>query len=149
MNNIGEAALVTDEGMDKWFRPDISLKLNIKPIKGLSYNQTVAYENRQWERHYHRSMFSRTELRAGRKGWAEMNFSKTELFNIDGYLSYVNSFGDHAINAVGGYSYFEQNGDNFSAANGNFTNDGVKYWNLGEGTYLKEGLATMGSGKNI
>ena len=149
MNNIGEAALITDQGLDKWFRPDISLKLNIKPIKGLSYRQTAAYENRQWERHYYRSMFSREELRAGRKGWADMDFSKTELINTDGYLSYINNFDKHTVNAVAGYSYFELNSDNFSAANGNFTNDRIKFWNLGEGTYLKEGLAEISSGKGI
>lgn len=149
MNNIGEAALTTDEGMDKWFRPDVSLKLNIKPIPGLSYKQTVAYENRQWERHFYRSMFSRTEIREGRKGWAEMEFSKTELYNTDGYLSYINDFGNHTINTVAGYSYFELNNDNFKAGNGDFTNDRVKYWNLGEGGYLKEGLASMSSSKDI
>ncbi|MBF6598864.1 MAG: SusC/RagA family TonB-linked outer membrane protein [Fermentimonas sp.] len=149
MNEIGEAALITNEGTDKWFRPDVSLKLNILPVTGLSYQQTFAYENRQWERHYYRSMFSRTELREGRKGWAEMNFSKTELFNTDGYLSYLNEFGLHTINAVAGYSFFERNGDGFSANNGNFTNDRIMFWNLGEGTRLTEGLAGMSSSKNI
>lgn len=149
MNNIAEAALTTDDGMDKWFRPDVELKLNIKPISGLSYSQSGAYENRQWERHYYRSMFSREEIKAGRKGWAQMEFSKTELLNTDGYLSYINGFGNHSVNAVAGYSYFEQNDDNFSAANGNFTNDLVQFWNLGEGTRLTEGLASMSSGKGI
>ncbi|HHT34434.1 MAG TPA: SusC/RagA family TonB-linked outer membrane protein [Bacteroidales bacterium] len=149
MNNIGEAALITNEGMDKWFRPDVSLKLNILPVEGLSYQQTFAYENRQWERHYYRSMFSREELRAGRKGWAEMNFSKTELFNTDGYVSYIHDFGPHSVNTVAGYSFFERNGDGFSASNGNFTNDRVMFWNLGEGTRLTEGLASMGSSKDI
>ncbi|MDR1882264.1 MAG: SusC/RagA family TonB-linked outer membrane protein [Prevotella sp.] len=149
MNEIGEAALRTDEGLDKWFRPDVSLQLNILPVKGLSYRHTVAYENRQWERHFYRSMFSREEQRAGRKGWAELEFSKTELLNTDGYLSYINAFGDHYVNAVAGYSYFEQNGESFAAKNGHFTNDLVKFWNLGEGSRLKEGLAEMSSGKSI
>jgi TonB-linked SusC/RagA family outer membrane protein len=149
MNNIGEAALTTDEGVDKWFRPDIELKLNIKPIKGLSYQQSAAYENRQWEGHYYRSMFTREELKAGRKGWAKMSFKKTELLNTDGYFSYVNNFDDHSVNTVAGYSYFEQNNDEFTAANGNFTNDFIKYWDLGEGTRLKEGEAEITSSKGV
>jgi TonB-linked SusC/RagA family outer membrane protein len=149
MNEIGEAALKTDEGLDKWFRPDASLKLNILPIKGLSYQHTVAYENRQWERHYYRSMFTREEQRADRKGWAELEFSKTELLNTDGYFSYINQFGDHYINAVAGYSYFEQNDENFSEKNGNFTNDLVKFWNIGEGSWLKDGKGEMSSSKGI
>ncbi|MDR1524966.1 MAG: SusC/RagA family TonB-linked outer membrane protein, partial [Tannerella sp.] len=149
MNEIGEAALKTDEGLDKWFRPDVTLKLNILPVEGLSYRQTAAYENRQWERHYYRSMFSREEIRAGRKGWAELEFSKTELLNTDGYLSYIRRFGDHDVNATAGYSYYEQNNENFNAKNGHFTNDLVKFWNIGEGARLKEGIAEMGSSKGI
>jgi TonB-linked SusC/RagA family outer membrane protein len=149
MNVIGEAALKTDGGVDKWFRPDVTLKLNILPVKGLSYIHTAAYENRQWEYHYYRSMFTREEQRAGRKGWAKMEFSKTELLNTDGYLSYIRAFGDHSINATAGYSYFEQNNDNFNAENGNFTNDLVMFWNLGEGSRLKDGLAAMSSSKGI
>jgi len=149
MNEIGEAALRTDKGLDKWFRPDVAIKLNILPVRGLSYRQTVAYENRQWERHFYRSMFTREEKLAGRKGWATMQFSKTELLNSDGYFSYINDFDRHSINAVAGYSYYEYNGESFEASNGNFTNDLVKFWNLGEGSRLKEGLADMKSSKQI
>jgi len=149
MNEIGEAALRTDEGLDKWFRPDVSLKLNILPVRGLSYQHTLAYENRQWEKHFYRSMFSREELRAGRKGWAELEFSKTELLNTDGYLSYINEFGPHTVNAVAGYSYYERNNENFSMKNAHFTNDLVKFWNIGEGSRLKEGNAEMKSEKGI
>lgn len=148
-NEIAEAALRTDEGLDKWFRPDLSVKLNILPIKGLSYSQTMAYENRQWEKHYYRSMFSREEQRAGRKGWAELLFDKTELLNADGYVSYVNELGSHSINAVAGYSYYEHNNEKFEMKNGDFTNDLVKFWNIGEGSRLKEGIAEMKSEKGI
>lgn len=118
MNEIGEAALTTSEDLDKWFRPDVSFKLNILSVKGLLYRHTVAYENRQWESHFYRSMFSREELRAGRKGWASMEFSKTDLLNTDGYFSYLNDFNDHYVNTVAGYSYYEHNDENFKAENG-------------------------------
>ena len=149
MNEVGEWALRTDTGLDKWFRPDISLQLNILPIPGLTYRHTIAYENRQWEQHRHRSMFTREELRAGRTGQARLDFSKTELFNTDGYLSYDNFFGVHSISAVAGYSYYERNNESFWAENFNFTNDRVRFWNIGEGTFLTEGRAGMGSNKGI
>ena len=149
MNEIGEAALKVDEGIDKWFRPDISLKLNILPVKGLSYRHTFAYEHREWVKHYYRSAFTREELRAGRKGYATLGFSQTILKNTDGYFSYVNDFGPHAINAVAGYSYYERNGDSFEMSNGNFTSDLVQFWNIGEGSRLTEGIASMSSSKSI
>ncbi len=149
MNEIGEAALKIDEGLDKWFRPDVSLKLNVLPIPGLSVSQTLGYENRQWEKHYYRSMFSREEQRAGRKGWAELLFEKTDLINSDGYISYINNFGKHMINAVAGYSYFERNREMFEMKNANFTNDKVNFWDMREGSYLKEGNGEMKSEKDI
>lgn len=148
-NTIGDAALKTRQGLDKWFRPDISIKVNIKPVRGLSFRQTGAYENRQWENHQYDPSTVLGSIHEGRKGWAKMEFSKTEYLNADGYFSYVNEFGNHSINATLGYSYFQQDGENFNAENSDFSNDKVMFWNLGEGSWLKEGRAGMGSGKNI
>ncbi|MDR2969092.1 MAG: TonB-dependent receptor [Tannerellaceae bacterium] len=151
MNEVGESALKIRQGMDKWFRPDVSFKLNIKPIPGLSYRQTAAYENRQWENHEYNSAQTRDEQQQSRKGWAKLEFSKTELLNTDGYFSYVNEFGLHSINGTLGYSYFERNGEKFWAENSDFTNDRVGMWDLGEGSWLtsKDHRANMDSEKNI
>jgi TonB-linked SusC/RagA family outer membrane protein len=135
-NTIGDAALTVDNGTDKWFRPDVEFKLNILPVQGLSYNQTMGYENRQWEYHYYRSMYATEELTTTRKGTAELKFSKTELFNADGYLSFVRQLGEHYINTVGGYSYFEQNDEFFRLKNYGFTNDLVQMWDIGKGINL-------------
>ncbi len=148
-NAIAEAALTTNGGVDTWFRPDISLKLNLKPIVGLSYKQTFAYENRQWQSNLYRSRNTREELRNGRTGWAELGFDKTELFNSDGYFSYIKEIDKHSVNAVAGYSYFEHNFEKFTASNGNFSNDKVMFWDLEEGTWLKDGLANVSSNKDI
>jgi TonB-linked SusC/RagA family outer membrane protein len=148
-NTIADAAQTTDEGIDKWFRPDVEFKVNILPIEGLSFHQTFAYENRQWERHFYRSMFAREELSNGRQGEATLEFSKTELLNSDGYFSFIKDFGLHSLNATLGYSYFEQNGEKFSVTNYNFTNDLVKFWDISKGTFLNEGKAKMSSSKEI
>ncbi|KAA6345855.1 TonB-dependent receptor SusC [termite gut metagenome] len=148
-NTIADAAMTDDKGLDKWFRPDVELKLNILPIKGLSYTQSIGYENRQWERRYYQSMNSRPQLNVGIKGKATLEFSKTELLNSDGYFSYVNQFGDNYINAIAGYSYFEQNGESFSMTNQNFSVDGIKMWDIGKGSWLSDGKAEMSSSKQI
>ena len=38
---------------------------------------------------------------------------------------------------------------NFNAENYDFGVEGLKYWDLGAGSYLTDGKAAMGSGKNI
>ena len=50
-NIVADRMLTDYEGLDKWFKPEVTMKLNIKPIEGLSYSQTLGYENRQRELH--------------------------------------------------------------------------------------------------
>lgn len=149
-NIIADRMLTDYEGLDKWFKPEVTMKLNIKPIEGLSYTQTLGYENRQWELHQFRSRYHRTEVENRRTGWAKLEFSKVENLTSEGYFTYVKEFkGGHNLNAVAGYSFFEKNGENFNAENYNFQVEGVKYWDIGKGSYLTDGKAGMSSGKDI
>ena len=144
VNKIAEAALQTREGLDKWFRPDVSLRLNILPVEGLTYRQTAAYENRQWENHEYDPSTQREEILAGRKGTARLEFNKTELLNTDGYFSYIKEIGPHSINATAGYSYYERNSEEFWMRNHNFSVDGVGFWNMANGSYLSDPDAPVG-----
>ena len=149
-NVLADAMLTDNQGLDKWFKPEITLKLNIKPIPGLSYQQVIGYENRQWELHEFRSRNHREELQNSRKGWAKLTFNKTENITSEGYATYIKEFkGGHSLNAVAGYSYFEKNGENFNMENSNFAVDGVKYWDIEKGSYLSDGKGVMKSGKDI
>lgn len=149
-NVIADAFLSDYNGTDKWFKPEVVFKLNIKPIDGLSFQQTVGYENRQWEIHQFTSKYHRNELENSRKGDAYLGFSKTENVTSEGYFTYLKELaGGHNINATAGYSYFERNGDGFNMENYDFSVDGIKYWDIGQGTYLSDGKANMSSNKDI
>jgi TonB-linked SusC/RagA family outer membrane protein len=138
-NQLFDAKNITDKGVDKWFRPDVELKLNILPVKGLAYHQTFGYENRQWERNlYEPSFLQRGEYtnRSG-LGTAEIEFEKTEQVNSEGYFSYVNSIKEvHKINIAAGFSYFEKNREKNRMKNYGFDFDHVGVWNIGSGSYL-------------
>lgn len=149
-NVVADARLSTYEGLDKWFKPEVTFKLNIKPVPGLSYSQTIGYENRQWEYHFYRSRYHRSELEESRRGAAYLNFSKTENITSEGYANYIKEFnGGHVLNATAGYSYFENNGEGFSMENFDFDVDGLKFWNIGVGSYRSDGKANLASSKNI
>jgi TonB-linked SusC/RagA family outer membrane protein len=145
VNTIADAALIHDIGVDKWFRPDVELVLNILPVKGLTYHQTVGYENRQWEWQYYApstTTVTENQNRTG-KGTAELKFDKTELLNSDGYLAFDRKIGtDHYLNAAAGYSYFERNGEMFRLKNYGFAVDGVQMWDIGKGTHLNNASET-------
>ena len=129
--------------------PEVSFKLNILPVQGLTFNQTLGYELRQWEEHTYTYKTSRGEIENARKGTAYLGFSKTENINAEGYGSFIRSWDKHNLNAMVGYSYYEGNGESFNMTNYDFSVEGVKYWDIGTGTYLKKGLASMGSSKNV
>lgn len=150
-NVVADAMLEDWYGLDKWFKPEVNMKLNIKPIEGLSYQQVLGYENRQWEQHIYYPRTHRTSIEESRNGDAYLGFSKTENLTSEGYFSYLKEFSKegHNLNATAGYSYFESNGESFNMQNYNFSVDGIKYWNIGEGSYLSDGKASMSSSKNI
>ena len=149
-NIVADRMLNTYEGIDTWFKPEVTMKLNIKPIEGLNYTQTLGYENRQYELHSFDSRYHRTEVTNNRSGRAYLSFQKLENLTSEGYFTYLKDFeGGHNLNAVAGYSYFEANGDFFSMTNYNFLVDNVKFWDIGKGTYLADGKAAMNSSKNI
>jgi len=148
-NTIANAANSKSDALDKWFKPDVTLKLNVLSVPGLSYQQILAYENRQRELHQWQSKYHLSQLEYGYTGWARLLFDKTEFLTSEGYFTYLNSFGDHTINSVAGYSYWEKNQESFYMVNKNFTSDSVEYWNIGEGKDLQTGEAKMSSEKGI
>ncbi len=60
-NTVADSRLNDYYGLDKWFQPEATLKVNIKPVPGLSVQQVVGYENRQWENHVYRSKYHRDD----------------------------------------------------------------------------------------
>ena len=77
-NVLADSKLYDYYGLDKWFKPEVNLKLDIKAIPGLSYDQIIGYENRQWENHAYRTRYHRDELEESRNGSAYLGFSKIE-----------------------------------------------------------------------
>ena len=138
-NPLEDARNTTDKVLEKWFRPDVEVKLNILPVQGLSYSQTFGYENRQSEHNlYQPSFLQRGEVvnRSG-LGTAQIEFDKTDQINSEGYFSYINSIGEnHRINATAGFSYFEKNREKYRMKNFGFDFDPVGVWDMGSGSYL-------------
>lgn len=86
-NVVADSYLRDYYGLDKWFKPEVTLKLNIKPVPGLSFQQILGYENRQWENHTYNPSTHREEIEESRKGAAYLGFSKTENLTSEGYIS--------------------------------------------------------------
>ena len=148
-NTIAAVKLYDYYGLDQWLKPEVSAKLNILPVQGLSYTQTMGYELRQWENQTYRWSTHQDEVSVNRNGTAYQGFSKTENINAEGYFNYMNSFDKHNINATLGYSYYERNSQGFNMTNYNFPVEATALWDIGTGSYNKLGQASMSSSKDI
>ena len=148
-NTIAAVKLYDYYGLDQWLKPEVSAKLNILPVQGLSYTQTMGYELRQWENQTYRWSTHQDEVSVNRNGTAYQGFSKTENINSEGYFNYMNSFNKHNINATLGYSYYERNSQGFNMTNYNFPVEATALWDIGTGSYNKLGQASMSSSKDI
>ncbi len=145
-NPVADVMLQQNDGKDKWLVADATLKLNLLPY--LNTQATLGYQGRQWEQHRYVSAQHKASLDNSRAGEAYQGLSKNDDLVFEWLVNFNKTFGKHDIKAVGGYSFQEFNGESFNMTNYNFPVDGVGPWDIGKGTYLSEGLASMYSYKN-
>ncbi|NHE57088.1 SusC/RagA family TonB-linked outer membrane protein [Cyclobacterium sp. GBPx2] len=97
---------------------------------------------------YWRSAQHKTSLDEGVAGYASHSYGESKDNTFETFLTYDQIFDLHTLNAVGGYSFQEFNGQGFSANNSDFAVDGIEEHDLGTGRFLAEGRAGLGSYKN-
>lgn len=149
-NIIADNALNESGGTDIWFKPEAILKLNILPVEGLSYQQTLGYSSNRYDGSGYRSMNHRLSLKEALNGRAYFENTRTDQLNAEGYFSYDNTLGGkHKINAVLGYSYHQYDKYSTSMANSDFSVDGIGKWDIGKGSELNEGRASMSSHRDV
>lgn len=83
-NVVADSYLRDYYGLDKWFKPEVTLKLNIKPVPGLSFQQILGYENRQWENHTYNPSTHRDEIENSRKGAGLPRLQQDRKSNLRG-----------------------------------------------------------------
>ena len=148
-NPVADVEYQKYDGKDQWLMGTATLKLRL--MDGLTFNGSANVDRRQWYVHQYWDAKHLESIQNGRNGHAYHNFSKTHIVSYDAYLNYLKELGEnkeHRIDATAGWSFWENNGaESFNASNYDFSINGIGEWNLGEGSYLKEGTAGMGSGK--
>ena len=68
------------------------------------------------------------------QGYASASNSNSLYWQEETYLTYVNDFGKHHLNAMAGASWQARKYDYFGASDNTFTDDYYGYYNLGSGT---------------
>ena len=146
-NPVADIMLRTNNGKDQWLLADATVKINL--MKGLSLQGTVGIDKRQYQQYTYVSHDHKESIDNSRRGGASHKFSKDNRVSIEAYANYHKVFReDHTLDAVAGYSFWQAGGEDFNMANYDFPVDGVGPWDMGVGSYLSEGRATMDSGKD-
>ena len=108
-----------------------TLKVNI--VKGLTYDASVSYQNTDIKRNVYNRQAS--TLKIGSNGFAQRSEYANRKKLFENYLTYDNTFGQHQVKILAGYSWQEDKlNDGFQAANANFVSDDQLYNNLSLGS---------------
>ncbi|WP_181884995.1 SusC/RagA family TonB-linked outer membrane protein [Pontibacter diazotrophicus] len=119
---------------------DLTDEIRVGVLGGL---QTYRAQNGYYEPSY-----SYPQQLANLGGFASRNSEVRTTETLESTIEWMKSFSEHSINLIGGYSFQEFGAEGFNAGNSNFITDDFAYNNIGSGTYLTDGRASMGSFKN-
>lgn len=133
------------QNIDDNYGANVRATLNILPISGLKWDNFISlrkeqYEPRTYYSHYYPSLI-------GTNGEAEIsNYTNVDK-QFESTLNYSNNFGKHTIQAVLGYTYQYSWNTNISMENAGYDFDDYGTNNIGSGTDITAGKASMSSSK--
>lgn len=124
---------------------NIRATLNILPIQGLKWENFISYdkeqtETREYYTHYYPSLI-------GTDGQAYIENYQQNDTQYESTLNYSNNFGKHSIQALLGYTYQYTYDTSASMTNSDFDFDDNLTNDIGTGSNLAAGKASMASSK--
>jgi len=127
---------------DKYFTGSMSASYNLTNSLGLSldgsYNTFQTYSGFYQTRNY---------PEVGTDGNAIISAEDRYDVSFEPGFEFITDIGEHGLQALGGFSYFRNEYKNLQANNYNFDVDNFSFHNIGAGSAIDDGLATMGSAK--
>jgi len=125
------------------FGGNIRATLDIPGVKGLKFDNFYSYEKSRYESDQYLTRYYPSII--GTNGEASIQNGGSYKLQYESTLSYSGSWNRHTIQALAGYTY-EENGDNSSGmTNTGYDTDILGANNIGLGTGLSTGTATMNS----
>ena len=143
-NPVANINLKEDKGHNNRLQASFSAKVNI--LKGLSTTLTVGTNQLVNNYAYWESALHRDSRDNNRNGYASQSWNRSGSKSLEWIGNYDARFGKHSLKVMAGYSY-QQMGQklSFEGNNADFSIDGMKFYDMGEGKYLAEGRAGLSS----
>lgn len=124
---------------------NIRATLNILPIEGLKWENFISYDKEQYESREYFTRYYPSLIGVGGQGSIE-NYQENDT-QFESTLNYQNRFDKHSVQALLGYTYQYSYFTKAKMQNGGFDFDDNGTNNIGTGTNLTEGKASMSSEK--
>lgn len=146
-NPVGLIQELDGEYKSEWSR--MSGDITVEPIKGWQTKLLVSTRRSNGHNEYFNTSNHYNHRVDGYSGDAGHSYGYSETNLLEATSNYRKTWnGVHRFDALVGYSWERNTNEGFNAWNRDFGNDFFKYNNLGLGTALAEGKASLGSYKN-
>lgn len=148
MNYYNPVAMINErdfETVNDNYGANIRATLNILPIEGLKWENFISYDKEQYEKREYRTRYYPSQIGTDGQAYIE-NYQENDT-QYESTLNYTNSFGKHSIQALLGYTYQYSFNTTTSMRNSGFDFDSNGTHNIGTGTDLTNGKASMDSEK--
>ncbi|MBR3012264.1 MAG: SusC/RagA family TonB-linked outer membrane protein [Bacteroidales bacterium] len=132
------------------FQQDIKVKIFQNAYHLLTTNANASFRyNSSYSHSYTPSTMQTAQMWNNWAGSASLGSNNSLSKSFEWLVNYNFQQGDHTIKAVGGYSYNDSVNESMNMTNRDFQYDQFLWYNIGSGTYLKDGQASMSSGKGF
>ncbi len=122
-----------------------SIRASFKITEALSVAATGSYNEYSGSASTYKSKYYPQDAQTTGEASIQNYWNVTKLLDIE--VNYKKRFGDHSIQALGGYSYSDNAYETSYMWNKNFDTDYFSWHNIGSGTGLQDGAANMSSSK--
>ncbi len=122
-----------------------NVRATLKLLDGLTWNNFISYEGSSYDETLYRTRYYPSII--GSDGEAEISSGNSYSLQYESTANYSFSFNNHNFQAIGGYSYQESGFESRYMGNTGFDTDIYGANNIGAGSSLQEGTASMTSNK--
>jgi len=150
-NPVSELTVNDNNGQRLYLLGTAEAKVNIlkTDVHNLSTSVSYSLNYNDLKSNYYTPSTSSESYWGGYKGRANIQYQKWYTNHLEWLANYSMYLKDHSLQFVGGYTYEESWWESVEAGNSNFAFDNMSFNSIGSGTYLKDGKATMSSGKSL
>lgn len=150
-NPVQELMVNSNNGQRLYVLGSAEVKLNLlrseKHLLNTSLNYSLHYND--LKSNYYTPSTSGESYWAGYNGRANIQYQKWWTNRLEWLANYTLTLQEQSIKAVAGYNYEETYWESVQAGNNNFTFDDMLWHNIGSGSFLADGKASMSSGKSL